>query len=234
MPTNAKRTNKTMSLLTHNTFLTKTDLHRNMWKTEITWINHNDIICILHICYSNFVSSYSWYWFQKHSKEGWCRKNCFSIDSVGSWNNKTLLKLFRRRLCCDLVWFTFFDPPALLLARSVLRGISGVRRKFQRGGPQRRHSQGRDKGAMSPHTFVENIVILCFERRFSKQNSVIRLNLNILVYTADMGVRRNFSMAGKADILLIFLWLLTMQRKFTYTKKKMSNVTATVDTVLSM
>jgi len=87
---------------------------------------------------------------------------------------------------------------------------------------------------MSPHTFVENIVILCFERRFSKQNSVIRLNLNILVYTADMGVRRNFSMAGKADILLIFLWLLTMQRKFTYTKKKMSNVTATVDTVLSM
>jgi len=33
--------------------------------------------------------------------------------------------------------------------------------------------------------FLENIVILCFERRFSKQNSVIRLNLNILVYTAE-------------------------------------------------
>jgi len=33
--------------------------------------------------------------------------------------------------------------------------------------------------------FLENIVILCFERRFSKQNSVIHLNLNILVYTAE-------------------------------------------------
>jgi len=28
--------------------------------------------------------------------------------------------------------------------------------------------------------FLENIVILCFERRFSKQNSVIRLKSNIL------------------------------------------------------
>jgi len=35
------------------------------------------------------------------------------------------------------------------------------------------------------HKFVERIVILCFERRFSKQNSVIRLKLNILVYTAE-------------------------------------------------
>jgi len=39
--------------------------------------------------------------------------------------------------------------------------------------------------AMHPPKFVENIVILCFERRFSKQNSVIRLKLNILVYTAE-------------------------------------------------
>jgi len=30
-----------------------------------------------------------------------------------------------------------------------------------------------DKGAMAPPKFLENIVILCFERRFSKQNSVI-------------------------------------------------------------
>ena len=29
-------------------------------------------------------------------------------------------------------------------------------------------------------TFFENVVILCFERRFSKQNSVIRLKSNIL------------------------------------------------------
>jgi len=34
-----------------------------------------------------------------------------------------------------------------------------------------------------------------------------------------MGVRRNFPRGGKADILLIFLWLLTMQRNFMYTKK---------------
>ena len=38
---------------------------------------------------------------------------------------------------------------------------------------------------MPPPKFVENIVILCFERRFSKRNSVIRLKLNILVYTAE-------------------------------------------------
>jgi len=43
-----------------------------------------------------------------------------------------------------------------------------------------------------------------------------------------MGVRRNFSREGKVDILLTFYWLLAMQRKLTYTKMKMSNVTATV------
>ena len=31
-----------------------------------------------------------------------------------------------------------------------------------------------------PPTVLENIVILCFERRFSRQDSVIRLKLNIL------------------------------------------------------
>jgi len=40
-------------------------------------------------------------------------------------------------------------------------------------------SQGGGKGIMPPK-FLENIVILCFERRFSKQNSVIRLELKIL------------------------------------------------------
>jgi len=43
-----------------------------------------------------------------------------------------------------------------------------------------------------------------------------------------MGVPRNFSREGKVAILLIFFRLLGMQRKWTYTKKKMSNVTATV------
>jgi len=37
-----------------------------------------------------------------------------------------------------------------------------------------------------------------------------------------------FPGVGKVDILLIFFWLLAMQRKLTYTKKKMPNVTATV------
>ena len=39
---------------------------------------------------------------------------------------------------------------------------------------------GGAKGAMAPPTFLENTVILCFERHFSKQNSVIRLKSNIL------------------------------------------------------
>jgi len=42
-----------------------------------------------------------------------------------------------------------------------------------------RRGQG-GKGAMVPPKFIENAVILCFERRFSKQNGVIRLKSNIL------------------------------------------------------
>ena len=34
-------------------------------------------------------------------------------------------------------------------------------------------------GAMPPKKFLEHIVILCFERRFFKQNSVIRIISNI-------------------------------------------------------
>ena len=41
-------------------------------------------------------------------------------------------------------------------------------------------ASGRPKGPCPPK-FLENIVILCFERRFSKQNSIIRLKWNILV-----------------------------------------------------
>ena len=40
--------------------------------------------------------------------------------------------------------------------------------------------RGRPKGPCPPK-FLENIVILCFETRFSKQNSTIRLKWNILV-----------------------------------------------------
>ena len=46
-------------------------------------------------------------------------------------------------------------------------------------------SEVRAKWAMLPLKSVENIVILCFERRFSKQNSVIRLKLSIFAYTAE-------------------------------------------------
>jgi len=35
-------------------------------------------------------------------------------------------------------------------------------------------------GAMVPPKFLEHIVILCFEKRYPKQNSVIRLKWNIL------------------------------------------------------
>jgi len=41
-----------------------------------------------------------------------------------------------------------------------------------------RRSQGGGQRVHGPR-FIENIVILCFERRFSKQNSVIRLKSNI-------------------------------------------------------
>jgi len=41
-----------------------------------------------------------------------------------------------------------------------------------------------------------------------------------LLIPSSMGVRRNFSRGGKVDILLIFLWLLAMQRKLTYSLQK--------------
>jgi len=57
---------------------------------------------------------------------------------------------------------------------------------------------------------------------------------NLVVLTNPMSFTDSWASAeifpgrGKVDILLIFLWLLTMKRKFRYAKKKMSNVTATV------
>jgi len=39
--------------------------------------------------------------------------------------------------------------------------------------------------------FLENIVILCFERRFSKQNSVIRQQSNILASQQFLGWLRH-------------------------------------------
>jgi len=49
-----------------------------------------------------------------------------------------------------------------------------------------RRSQG-GLGTMPPK-FLEHIVILCFERRFSKQNSVIRIKSNILTPKTFFGL----------------------------------------------
>jgi len=62
--------------------------------------------------------------------------------------------------------------------------ISGVRRKFPRWGSKHRRSQEGPKQPCPPK-FLENIVILCFEKRLSKPNSDICLKLSILVYTAE-------------------------------------------------
>jgi len=61
---------------------------------------------------------------------------------------------------------------------------SGVRRKFPKGDQSTGVARGGQRGH-APPKFLENIVILCFESRFSKQNGIIRLKLNILVYTAE-------------------------------------------------
>jgi len=47
-------------------------------------------------------------------------------------------------------------------------------------------------------------------------------------YNGSWASAEIFPCGGKIDIMLIFFWLLTMQRKLTYTKSRMSSVTATV------
>jgi len=44
------------------------------------------------------------------------------------------------------------------------------------------------KGAVAPFKFLENMVILCLERRFSKQNRVIRLKSNSLASPNFLGL----------------------------------------------
>jgi len=58
-------------------------------------------------------------------------------------------------------------------------GSTGVARGGQRG--------------HAPPKFLENTVILCFERRFSKQNSVIRLKTDILLPPKFLGWLRYWS-----------------------------------------
>jgi len=51
------------------------------------------------------------------------------------------------------------------VAQIVFKNMSGVHRR----------SQGGAYGAMAPHKFFKYLVILCFERRYSKQNAVASL-----------------------------------------------------------
>jgi len=50
------------------------------------------------------------------------------------------------------------------------------------------------RGDMPPK-FLENIIILCFERHFSKQNSVIRLKSRILTSPKFFGPSQIFGLA---------------------------------------
>ena len=51
------------------------------------------------------------------------------------------------------------------------------------------------RGAIARPKFLENIVILCFERRFSKQISVIRVKSNILAPPKFFGSLQIFGLA---------------------------------------
>jgi len=59
-------------------------------------------------------------------------------------------------------------------------------------------SQGGTKGAIAPKQFLENYVILSFEKRFSKQNSVICLKSNILAPPKFLVWLRHCSLATVA------------------------------------
>ena len=62
--------------------------------------------------------------------------------------------------------------------------------------PNHRRSQGGQRNH-GPHKFLEDIVILCFERRFSKQNSVIRLRSNILAPPKCLGWLRHWTESAR-------------------------------------
>jgi len=77
--------------------------------------------------------------------------------------------------------FSFILVTCALPTRQIASNIQGYQAAFNNqcplygSIPDHRPSQG----GPWPPKFLENIVILCFESRFSKQNSVIRLKSNI-------------------------------------------------------
>jgi len=87
--------------------------------------------------------------------------------------SKLLLRLLRKlekTLAMKFVWQVASSNPFKDCKPTVLAQISPVATIGVARGT---------KGPCAPKLF-ENIVISCFERRFSKQNSVIRLKSNIL------------------------------------------------------
>jgi len=63
-----------------------------------------------------------------------------------------------------------------------------------------RRSEGEARGAMLPPKVLENIVILCFERRFSKQNNVFHLKSNIWPPQKIFGPDQTFVLATPLSI----------------------------------
>jgi len=59
---------------------------------------------------------------------------------------------------------------------------------------------GGAKEAMAPQKLLENIATLCFERRFPKQNSVIRLKSNILPTPQIFVPLQTFGLATPLDM----------------------------------
>jgi len=74
-----------------------------------------------------------------------------------------------------------------------------------------RRSQRGQRGHGSPK-FLENIVILCFERRFSKQNVVIRLQSNIFA-SPEFLPPQTFGLATSLLCELAFSILLNIKQK---------------------
>jgi len=74
------------------------------------------------------------------------------------------MDLILRNLFCCQHYFLSIQTPVILSFFNTMEPI-GVARGA--------------KWPMATPKFLENIAILCFERRFSKQNSVIRLESNI-------------------------------------------------------
>jgi len=63
----------------------------------------------------------------------------------------------------------------------MIGSLSGLTFRIKEVAPEvRGHRRSQVAKGVIPPTFLENIVILCFERRFSKQNSVISLKSNVL------------------------------------------------------